>query len=107
MYVDGDGGGWGLEWGWGLNKEAAVQELPGLGIKEGAAISNTFTLQMKAQQNYNYCTTSRFKTQTPRPGLGIKEGAAISNTFTPEMKKAQLLQHLKISKLKHQDNRAG
>ena len=45
MYVDGDGGGWGLEWGWGLNKEAAVQELPGLGIKEGAAISTTSTLE--------------------------------------------------------------
>ena len=43
--VMGEGGGQGgLEWGWGLNKEAAVQELPGLGIKEGNAISTTFTL---------------------------------------------------------------
>ena len=44
--VMGEGGGQGgLEWGWGLNKEAAVQDLPGLGIKEGAAISTTSTLE--------------------------------------------------------------
>ena len=42
--VMGEGGGQGgLEWGWGLNKEAAVQDLPGLGIKEVAAISTTST----------------------------------------------------------------
>ena len=31
----------------GLNKELAVREPPGLGIKEGAAISNTLTLKME------------------------------------------------------------
>ena len=33
----------------GLNKELAVREPPGLGIKEGPAISNTLTLKMEAQ----------------------------------------------------------
>ena len=37
----------------GLNKELAVREPPGLGIKEGAAISNTLTLKMEAQDIYN------------------------------------------------------
>ena len=66
MYVDGDGGGWGLEWGWGLNKEAAVQELPGLGIKEGAAISTTSTLHMKARKMKIIANPWDFQTQTPK-----------------------------------------
>ena len=46
LLIEEGGAGMVLE---GLNKELAVREPPGLGIKEGAAISNTLTLKMEAQ----------------------------------------------------------
>ena len=45
----------------GLNKELAVREPPGLGIKEGAAISNTLTLKMEAQDIYNMVQMFRIR----------------------------------------------
>ena len=50
LLIEEGGAGMVLE---GLNKELAVREPPGLGIKEGAAISNTLTLKMEAQDIYN------------------------------------------------------
>ena len=49
LLIEEGGAGMVLE---GLNKELAVREPPGLGIKEGAAISNTLTLKMEAQDIY-------------------------------------------------------
>ena len=46
LLIEEGGAGMVLE---GLNKELAVREPPGLGIKEGAAISNTLTLKMEAK----------------------------------------------------------
>ena len=46
LLIEEGGAGMVLE---GLNKELAVREPPGLGIKEGPAISNTLTLKMETQ----------------------------------------------------------